>query len=146
MSSVSLAFSYVLIDIPVLLKIILVHSLINLPISFGIIESGWRNIPQNIIDSAKIDGAGTFRWFSKVAFPLMKNSIFTAFVYSFTISVGETSGTLTLAEPPITTFAAVVFRLMSSRNTEIAMALNTFYFIFVVTLFITIEALRKEEH
>jgi len=85
------------------------------------------------------------KWVSKIAIPMMKNYIFTAFVYSFTISVGETSGTLTLAEPPITTFSVVVFRLMSSRNTEIAMALNTFYFVFVVSLFIIIEILRKEE-
>ncbi|WP_448374449.1 ABC transporter permease [Fervidobacterium sp.] len=145
MSSVTIAFSYVLIDIPTILKIIIVHSLITLPIAFGMIETGWRNIPQSIIDAAKVDGASNLKWIFKIAVPLMKNYIFTAFVYSFTISVGETSGTLTLSEPPITTFAAVVFRLMSSRNTEIAMALNTFYFAFVVSLFIIIELLRKEE-
>jgi thiamine transport system permease protein len=145
LSSVTIAFSYVFINIPVLLRLIVVHSLINLPIVFGIIETGWRNIPQSIIDAAKVDGAGTMKWVSKIAIPIMKNYIFTAFVYSFTISVGETSGTLTLAEPPITTFSVVVFRLMSSRNTEIAMALNTFYFVFVVSLFIIIEILRKEE-
>jgi len=125
-----------LLNIPVLLKLIVVHSLINLPIVFGIIETGWRNVPQSVIDAAKVDGASAMKWVSKIAVPMMRNYIFTAFVYSFTISVGETSGTLTLAEPPITTFSAVVFRLMSSRNTEIAMALNTFYFAFVVSLFI----------
>jgi len=145
LSSVTIAFSYVFINIPTLMKIILVHSLINLPIAFGIIESGWRNIPMSIIDTAKVDGASASKWVFKIALPLMKNYIFTALIYSFTISVGETSGTLTLAEPPITTFAAVVFRLMSSRNTEIAMALNTFYFAFVASLFVIIEILRKEE-
>ncbi|MGC9771871.1 ABC transporter permease [Fervidobacterium islandicum] len=145
MSSVTIAFSYVFVNIPVLLKLILVHSLINLPITFGILEAGWRNVPESIIDAAKVDGADAVRWIWKIAIPLIKNYVFIAFVYSFTISVGETSGTLTLAEPPITTFAAVVFRLMSSRNTEVAMALNTFYFIFVVSLFIIIEMLRKEE-
>ncbi|HOJ95175.1 MAG TPA: ABC transporter permease subunit [Fervidobacterium nodosum] len=145
MSSVTIAFSYVLINIPTLLKIILTHSLITLPISFGIIESGWRSIPNSIIDAARVDGAGRFKTIVKIAIPLLKGFLFTAFIYSFTISVGETSGTLTLAEPPIMTFSAVVFRLMSSRNTEIAMVLNTFYFIFVVSLFLINEATKKEE-
>lgn len=145
MSSVTIAFSYVLLNLPVLLKIILTHSLIVLPITFGIIESGWRSIPDNIIEASKVDGANTFKTFTKIILPLLKNFIFTAFVYSFTISVGETSGTLTLIEPPIMTFSTVVFRLMSSRNTEIAMVLNTFYFLFVVLLFIIIEFSRRED-
>ncbi|MFN3692281.1 MAG: ABC transporter permease, partial [Fervidobacterium sp.] len=146
MSSVTIAFSYVLLNIPVILKIILTHSLIVLPLTFGILESGWRMIPNNIIESARIDGAKGFKLVKLIIIPLMKKFLFVSFVYSFTISVGETSGTLTLAEPPIMTFATAVFRLMSSRNTEIAMAMNTFYFIFVVSLFITIEFLRKDEN
>ncbi|MGC8955597.1 MAG: ABC transporter permease [Fervidobacterium sp.] len=141
-SSVSIAFSYTFISIPVLLKIILTHSLITLPLSFGIIEAGWRNIPESILDAARVDGAGNFFLTTNIILPLVRNFLFTAFVYSFTISVGETSGTLTLAEPPIITFSAVVFRLMSSRNTEIAMVLNTFYFTFVFLLFALNEALR----
>ncbi|MEN3042183.1 MAG: ABC transporter permease subunit [Fervidobacterium sp.] len=145
MSSVTIAFPYVLINIPILAKIVVTHSLIVLPITFGIIETGWRSIPNNIIEAAKVDGAGDILTFSKIALPLLKNFIFTAFVYSVTISVGETSGTLTLVEPPIMTFSTVVFRLMNSRNTEVAMVLNTFYFIFVVSLFIMVEFSRKEE-
>lgn len=146
LSSVTIAFSYVLLDIPVLLKIILTHTLITLPITFGIIESSWRNIPQSIIDAAKVDGAGMWSVLWKVVIPLMKTQLLSAFVYACAISVGETSATLMLAEPPITTFAAVVFRLMSSRNTEIAMVLNTFYFLFVISLFILTESLRREEY
>lgn len=145
MSSVTIAFSYVFINLPILLKIILTHSLIVLPLTFGILESGWRTVPDNILESARIDGASGLQLARLIIIPLMKKFLFVSFVYAFTISVGETSGALMLIEPPIITFAAAVFRLMSSRNTEIAMVMNTFYFAFVVSLFIAIEFLRKEE-
>lgn len=145
LSSVTIAFSYVLLQLPSVVKIIVVHSLINLPIVFGVLDAGWRKIPQSLLDSAKIDGAGIFKSFSCVVLPVMWRAVTTAFVYAFTISVGETSATLTLAEPPVMTFAVAVFRLMSSRNVEIAMALNTFYFAFVLILFALVESFKTEE-
>ncbi|ODN31071.1 ABC transporter permease [Fervidobacterium thailandense] len=145
LSSVTIAFSYVLLKFPPVLKIIVVHSLINLPIVFGILDAGWRKVSQSLLEAARIDGARTFRLLSKVVFPLMWRAVMTAFVYAFTISVGETSATLTLAEPPIMTFAVAVFRLMSSRNVEIAMALNTLYFAFVLVLFTLVELSRTGE-
>lgn len=145
MSSVTIAFSYVLIRIPVVLKLVLVHSLIVLPVVFGIIETGWRKIPQSLVESARVEGAGVFPLLMRVVFPLMARPVLAAFVYSFTISVGETSATLTLAEPPVMTFSAAIFRLMSSRNTEMATALNTIYFALVVALFMAVEITAKED-
>ncbi len=145
-SSVTIATAYLNIPIPNVLKIALVHSLITLPIIYGILESGWRGISNEILETAKTEGASFKELILEIILPVIRRSLAVALIYGFTISVGETSATLTLAESPVTTLSISIFRLMSTRNTEIAMVLNTFYSSFVLFLFVLMEIFPFESN
>ncbi|SHH40413.1 ABC transporter permease [Thermosipho atlanticus] len=144
-SPVTIAFSYVLMRFSPLFSLILIYSLISIPIVFGFMESGWRTINFEIEEAAVLDGANGWVINTKVRFPLIKYHILTAFIYAFTIALGEMSATITISEPPISTFSIAIYRLLSSRRIPEARALNSIYGFIVIILFSTLEYLRNKE-
>ncbi|ANQ53023.1 ABC transporter permease [Thermosipho sp. 1074] len=144
-SPVTLAFSYVSLNISQYISILVIYSLISLPIVYGIISSGWKTIDPYSIEAAKIDGANTFNLNLKIRFPQIKYHLLTAFVYAFTLSIGEMSATITLSNPPVSTLSISIYRLLSSRKIPEARALNTIYSFIVILLFSTIEYLRNKK-
>ncbi|GGA99473.1 sugar ABC transporter permease [Brucella endophytica] len=52
-----------------------------------ILLTGLQSIPQDIIEAAKIDGAGVFSRFRRVTLPLMRNSLLLALVLNITSSM-----------------------------------------------------------
>ncbi|QTA37697.1 iron ABC transporter permease [Thermosipho ferrireducens] len=141
-SPVTIAFGYIIMGIKPFFSLIFIYTLITLPIVFGLLENGWRTINKDIEEAAKLDGANTIILNTKIRFPLMKYHLLTAFVYAFTISVGEMSATITTVEPPISTFSVAIYRLLSARKIPEARALNTIYSFIVVVLFMLIEIKR----
>jgi len=145
-SPVTIAFSYILLRISPFNSLILVYSLISLPIVYGLIESGWQTINFEVEEAALLDGANFWILNTKIRFPLIKYHLLTAIVYAFTISLGEMSATITISEPPISTFSIAIYRLLSSRKISEARALNTIYNLIVFVLFGLIEYLRNKNN
>jgi thiamine transport system permease protein len=143
-SPVTLAFSYIAIGISQFVAIPIIYTLISLPIVFGIISSGWKTLDEFSEEAALIDGANSFVLNFKIRIPQMKYHILTAFVYAFTLSLGEMSATITLSTPPVSTFSISIYRLLSSRKIPQARALNSIYSIIVLILFLIIEILRNK--
>jgi thiamine transport system permease protein len=141
-SPVTIAFSYILLRISPFYSLILVYSLISLPIVYGLIESGWKTLNFELEEAALLDGANLWILNTKIRFPLIKYHLLTAIVYAFTISLGEMSATITISEPPISTFSIAIYRLLSSRKIPEARALNTIFNFIVFFLFGFIEYLR----
>ncbi|MDD4366079.1 MAG: carbohydrate ABC transporter permease [Eubacteriales bacterium] len=56
---------------------------ISTPLGLFLIQQNMLTIPNSIIESAKIDGAGTFRIYSRIAVPIVKPAILTATIFSF---------------------------------------------------------------
>lgn len=142
-SPVTIAFSYILMRFSPLNSLILIYSLISLPIVYSFIESGWRTLNHELEEAALLDGANFWKLNMKIRFPLIKYHLFTAAVYAFTIVLGEMSATITISEPPISTFSIAIYRLLSSRRIPEARALNTIYSFIVFFLFGLIEYLRN---
>jgi multiple sugar transport system permease protein len=53
------------------------------PLSVFIMMQFLEDLPESFIESARIDGAGHFRIFARIVFPLMRNGIITAVVLLF---------------------------------------------------------------
>ncbi|WP_238375213.1 ABC transporter permease [Thermosipho melanesiensis] len=144
-SPVTLAFSYISLNINQFISIPIIHSFITLPIVYGIISSGWKAINKYSIEAALLDGANTFELVFKIKIPQVKYHILTAFFYALTLSIGEMSATITISQPPISTLSISIYRLLSSRRIPEARALNTLYSLIVILLFSLVEYLRNRK-
>lgn len=65
---------------------ILVHQLITLPLIIWIMMGFFREIPKDMENAAKIDGAGYFAIFFKIMLPVVKSGIASATIIAFIFS------------------------------------------------------------
>jgi raffinose/stachyose/melibiose transport system permease protein len=65
------------------LGLILVYTAFNIPFSVLLMQSFFKEFPDEIIDAAKVDGCNEVRVFFNVVFPITKGSVATALIVSF---------------------------------------------------------------
>lgn len=66
------------------LGMILIYSAICIPFAFFIVRNYLTTIPPEVTEAAKLDGAGWARLFRSVHLPLIRSSLFAAFIFQFT--------------------------------------------------------------
>lgn len=72
---------------PALLVIILMVVWKTAGFTMVILLTGLQSIPQDVVEAAKIDGAGVFARFRRITLPLMKNSLLLALILNVTSSM-----------------------------------------------------------
>jgi multiple sugar transport system permease protein len=86
--------------------LILADAALGIPFSVLLLRSFMAAVPQEVLEAAMVDGAGSFRIFIKVAVPLCRNDVVTAGVFSFLFAWSDFLFALTLtstgAVKPIT--------------------------------------------
>ncbi|MEV7681963.1 carbohydrate ABC transporter permease [Streptomyces sp. NPDC088341] len=78
------------------LGLILADSTAGVPFAIIIMRSFMRNIPGEIIDAARVDGAGKLRVFRSVVLPVSTNALITAGLFTFLFSWSDFLFALTL--------------------------------------------------
>ncbi|MFI2642332.1 carbohydrate ABC transporter permease [Streptomyces sp. NPDC018610] len=78
------------------LGLILADSTAGVPFAIIILRSSMRNIPREIIEAARVDGAGRLRVLGRVVLPLSVNTLVTAAVFTFLFSWSDFLFALTL--------------------------------------------------
>lgn len=78
-----------------LLGLILVYTTFNLPFGLFVMRNSFRQIPNEIEESAVVDGAGTGRILTKVMVPLVIPGMATVCIYTFLFSWTEFLAALT---------------------------------------------------
>lgn len=72
-----------------LFGLIIANIWVGIPFNMLLLSTGISNIPQDIIDSAKVDGTNAFQQFFYITIPMMKASILSTlvlgFVYTFKV-------------------------------------------------------------
>ncbi len=143
-SAVTLAFGYVLLQryiyIPFPLEMIFVYSVISFPIAFQIFSSAWSRFPFFLEEAAAMDGAGGWTKFFKIDVPMMRPQMYSAFLFSFAIAMGEMGATIVLYDPRYPTISVSAYRLFSSRHVPEAQALGA---LLTITTFFVFYALEK---
>jgi multiple sugar transport system permease protein len=66
------------------LGMILIYSAICVPFAFFIVRNYLTTLPPEVAEAAKLDGAGWGRLFWRIHFPLVRSSLFAAFIFQFT--------------------------------------------------------------
>ncbi len=65
------------------LGLILVYAATGIPFSIFILSSFFRQLPKDLSEAARIDGAGEFRIFGQVMLPLVRPALATVIVFQF---------------------------------------------------------------
>lgn len=69
--------------------IIIIHILVNVPIALGLLCSFMQDVPHEIEESARLDGATELQVLSKIVVPMISPSIAAVFVLGFIYSWNE---------------------------------------------------------
>lgn len=62
--------------------LVLVYAALGLPTSLFVFKSYFQGIPKELEEAAYIDGAGFYRTFFVIVFPLAKSGLATGAIYS----------------------------------------------------------------
>ncbi|MFC8175729.1 carbohydrate ABC transporter permease [Streptomyces sp. NPDC057325] len=76
--------------------LVLADSTAGVPFSILVLRSAMRSIPREVVEAARLDGAGTLRLFRSVVLPLSRNALVTAGVFAFLFAWGDTLFALAL--------------------------------------------------
>jgi multiple sugar transport system permease protein len=67
----------------------LAHTLLAIPVAFLILRTGFRDVPQELEDAARLDGASTFGAIWRITLPLTRPSLAAAGILVFLVSWDE---------------------------------------------------------
>lgn len=67
----------------------LAHTLVGLPVAFLVLRSGFRSVPRELEDAARLDGATPVRAFVRVSLPLVRPALAAAALLVFLVSWDE---------------------------------------------------------
>ena len=130
------------------LLIVSAHTLIALPFVVRIIQPALESIPANIHDAAITLGVQKSCLWWKINLPLIKNSIITASIYAFALSLGEFGATSFLSRPEFPTLPIAIYRYLNlpgSENYGRAMAMAALLLMICGGAFFLIEKLHRVE-
>ena len=84
----------------------------TLPLATLVIWSQFANLSQQMLDSAKSEGANWWRLLVRIAIPLSWHAILAAFCISLLVAVGELAATILVVPPGVSTLSIRIFGLM----------------------------------
>lgn len=76
---------------------VIASSLVAVPLMYQAIKIGVEQIDDDIIEAARIDGAGSWTIFRTIVLPLSKNALLTGTLLAFARAIGEFGATLIFA-------------------------------------------------
>jgi sn-glycerol 3-phosphate transport system permease protein len=117
----------------------------NLGFTFILMSAALQAVPDDMLEAARIDGAGPWRTFWRVTFPLLSPTIFFAFVVG-TIAAWQAFGQIDLltqggpggAQGDTNTLTYFVFTSFFDRSNEgvaAVLSIALFFIVLVLTLF-----------
>lgn len=110
--------------VPSAILLILSHAVLSMPFCLRSIRSVWKDIPKEIIESARNTGATERQIFYRIQLPLLRPAVRSSLLFAFAISMGELNSTMILAGSSFRTIPLQIYRMVGSYNYEGACALG----------------------
>ena len=82
------------------------------PLTMLVLWYGLQSLPRDIVEAARLDGAGIITTFTKVVFPLRANYFLCAWLVGLAVAIGDLSTSILVVPPGITTLAIRIFGLV----------------------------------
>lgn len=100
--------------------IILVHMLYNLPLAVWLMMDFFNEIPEDIEESALIDGCSRFGAFVRISIPLSSSGLVAVYILSFIFSWSEFLFAVSLSYNRAITFPAMIAGALSVKGLDFA--------------------------
>jgi ABC-type sugar transport system permease subunit len=119
----------------------------NLGFTFIVISAGLQTVPDELLESARIDGAGAWRRFREVTIPLLSPTLLFAFVV-LSINAFQTFGQIDLLTPrggPLRSTEVLVYHVFLTTSNDPSTAAVEAIVLFGIILVLTLVQLRVLE-
>ena len=99
--------------------LVLADATASVPLAVIILRAFMMQIPDELIDAARIDGAGSFRTFRSVVVPLSRNAVVTASLFAFLFAWADFLNARSLTQGnSIVPFTLALFRFVGATSTN----------------------------
>ena len=118
----------------------------NLGFTFIVISAGLGSIPDELLESARVDGAGPWRRFREITLPLLSPTLLFAFVV-LTIRAFQSFGEVDLLTQggPLRSTRVLVYDVFRNASTDPSRAAAEAVVLFLIILVLTLVQLRVLE-
>ncbi|MEW7009442.1 MULTISPECIES: carbohydrate ABC transporter permease [unclassified Lentilitoribacter] len=123
--------------------IILIYVAMNLPFVIWILQSFIVQVPIQLEEAARIDGAGPFRVFFLIVLPLIKPGLAAAAIFTFRIAWNEYLLASALSDRDTKTVPILIVNNMSEFNVEWGVIMATGMLLAVPPIIFTLFASRQ---
>jgi len=99
--------------------LVLADSTASVPFAIILLQAFMRTIPDELLEAARIDGAGRVRTFTAIVVPLSRNAVVTASLFAFLFAWGDFLNAQTLTSGnKITPITLALFRFIGAESTN----------------------------
>ncbi|HQH33071.1 MAG TPA: ABC transporter permease subunit [Petrotogaceae bacterium] len=144
---ISIALLYLNISwlVPYPLLLVFGYVLLNIPIAFSFMYQPVKAFPSVITEAAKMDGATSFKIFSRIHFPLMYRIFVSSFLQIFAIIFGEFTMIYTMQIQKTFPMVSITnYILSSNRMFKESNALSSLSIFIVISVFFFSKILEKK--
>jgi iron(III) transport system permease protein len=99
------------------------------PVAMFIVWHALRSVPNELLDAAALDGAGSWTRFWRIAFPLRWPALAAAWLAAFVVAIGELSATIMVTPPGVDTLGTRVAQMLHFNIQNELAALSMFLFL-----------------
>jgi thiamine transport system permease protein len=121
------------------------HTLVAMPFVLRSVLPALRRINPNLREVAAVLGAGEWRVWQEVEWPLVRGALLVGAVFAFTISMGEFGATVFIARPQTPTMPVAIYRFLGqpgALNYGQALAMSSLLMLVCAAGFLLIERFR----
>lgn len=123
------------------------HAVVAIPFVMRSVLPGFRGIRPSWREAAAVLGAGRWRVWREVDWPLIRRPLLVGALFAFTISLGEFGATVFLARPETPTMPVAIFRFLGrpgALNYGQAVAMSVLLMVVCAVAFAAIERFRGQ--
>ncbi len=132
-------------SLPAPLLMTMLYIVVSFPIALNMIYSQVVSLDLQIIDAARVDGAGSIQVLLRIVLPIAKNILVSAAMVIFAISMGEFSGSLILGGDRFPTATIAIYRMLSGRQVLESRALSALLLVIVIVVMSIVSKLTANE-
>lgn len=144
--AITLVYLNILWDIPLGVLLVAGYFLTTVPIAYSFLFQYVTKFPEDIREAARVDGAGTFKIFTHIELPILKNIFISVFLQIFAIIFGEFTITYTMQTGSVLPLASLTnYSLASNKMFLESAAMSSLNLIIIIGLFIGGQYLKERD-
>ncbi len=145
--AITLVYVNILWNVPLWTLLIIGYFMTSIPVAYSFMYQYIREFPREILEAARIDGAGEKEMFFKIELPILKNIFMSIFFQIFAIVFGEFTITYTMQVGDVFPLVSLVnYSLASDKRFLESSSLSALNLIIIISLFILSQYIKDRDY